>query len=735
MQKALSFNVLLESNLSYAHTMRQLFEQTRDKVDWYYGAYGQQIPFIIDRGMWKYVPVQWQHETPANLEGLMNQIKPDFIFMHDDPQRVQWLAQSPIPTLYWLPWDNEDPRVAQLPLIDKVSRTVVVAKFAQNIAERNGFDVGQIYNPIDTEVYHPDPEAGKRFKQRIGVPEDDQLILWVGRPGWRKRLLHILAIGAKLTEGNKHRHLLLHMDTNDPGMAYDIREALHSFGCLNGDRVIFPGNFRFDTGFPTEVMNEMYNACDLYIAPHGGEGMCVVGSSLIKTNKGYLPISEIKEGDMVLTHENRYRKVTKTMIRKYNGNGIRIKRWYGNEIICTPEHPILTQNGWKEAKDITINDCLVRQIPESIKVDNPKIPIEGDNKWWFLGLYLAEGSSSKHTGKISFGLHITEREYVVEKFKSLKCYYNYSRGINHNPLSKLEDMTVNSITIPKHNSSVVWICNETIVSFLDNWEHNSYNKSIPDEIFNYLKFDANARNELINGYIYGDGCSIKRKGRFDTITESITSTSFKLLIQIKELLEYESIFARLAKNKKRKMYIHGKFYECRDSWTLRWTTRQLYVSSTEKYYNIKIKSVENLELNEPVYNLEVEEDHTYTLMDGIVHNCLPMVEAMSCGKPFVATDVCTTQEFAHYEERGGDMIGKCGIGAKIGVQYEDKGIIRPSVDINDFVKKCEFLLGDETLRSSMGKNGRLFCQKEVDKRIVGAKWKQEFKRFELEMMG
>jgi len=387
MTRALSFNVLLESNLSYAHTMRQLFDQTRDKVEWFYGPYGQQMPFVVDRGAWKYVPTQWQGETPLNIGALIEQTKSDFIFMHDDPQRVQWMQQSPIPTLYWLPWDNEDPRVAQLPLIDKVSRTVVVAKFAQDIAERNGFDVGQIYNPIDTEAYHPDPEAGKRFKKRIGIPEDDQLILWVGRPGWRKRLLHTLAIGAKLTEGNPHRHLLLHMDTNDPGMAYDVREALHAFGCLNGDRVIFPGNFRFDVGFPTEVMNEMYNACDVYISANAGEGMN-----------------------------------------------------------------------------------------------------------------------------------------------------------------------------------------------------------------------------------------------------------------------------------------------------------------------------------------------------------LPAVEAMSCGKPIVMTDVATTREFCHYEERGGDMIGKCGIGAKVAVQYEDKGIIRPSVDIADMVRKVDILLRDESLRNSMGKNGRLFCQKEVDKRVVGARWKQEFDKFNLELM-
>jgi glycosyltransferase involved in cell wall biosynthesis len=127
-----------------------------------------------------------------------------------------------------------------------------------------------------------------------------------------------------------------------------------------------------------------------------------------------------------------------------------------------------------------------------------------------------------------------------------------------------------------------------------------------------------------------------------------------------------------------------------------------------------------------VYNLEVDEDHTYCLEQGIVHNCLPIVEAMACQKPFVATDYSTTQEFAGYENRGGEMKGSRGFGAKIGLMFQDKGVMRPYVNIEDFCDKVKLLIKDPDLCLEMGKAGRKFAIKECSCEVVGNKFTKLF---------
>jgi len=372
--------------------MRQTIDQLQDiygeKIEWYYGAYETNLPMVVPRANFSYIPSRFDASmTPTNFNDIKNLVKPNVLFMHDDPQRCLWMGDVDVPSIYWLPWDNEDPRITQLPLLDKVDRTVMVAKFAQKIAQNLGYECGQIYNPINTDVYHPDSEAGKRLKQRIGIPEDDQILLWVGRPGWRKRLMHTIEVAARVMKKNPKVHLMLHMDQHDPGLGYNIAEFLHAREVLGNKKVIIPGDLNFGQGYPQEVMNEIYNAADIYIATNGGEGM---------------------------------------------------------------------------------NLCAA--------------------------------------------------------------------------------------------------------------------------------------------------------------------------------------------------------------------------------------------------------------------------EAMSCGKPIIMTDVTTTQEFAGYEQRGGEMIGPRGIGVKQALNFEDKGIVRPYVDINDFVAKTEMLLSDKDLQQRMGKAGRLFVQKEVDYRVVGAKWKEELDKFRLNMV-
>ena len=78
----------------------------------------------------------------------------------------------------------------------------------------------------------------------------------------------------------------------------------------------------------------------------------------------YVPISEIKVGDKVISHTGAIRKVTKTIVHENNGPILYITLNNGELIRVTDEHPILTRDrGWVKAGELTIDDILLHTGP------------------------------------------------------------------------------------------------------------------------------------------------------------------------------------------------------------------------------------------------------------------------------------------------------------------------------------------------------------------------------------
>lgn len=81
--------------------------------------------------------------------------------------------------------------------------------------------------------------------------------------------------------------------------------------------------------------------------------------SLISTNSGSKPIEEIKIGDEVLTHKNRYQKVYDTMSKFEDKEYYEIELDNGQKINITGEHPIYTTRGWIIADHIKMSDDII----------------------------------------------------------------------------------------------------------------------------------------------------------------------------------------------------------------------------------------------------------------------------------------------------------------------------------------------------------------------------------------
>ena len=85
---------------------------------------------------------------------------------------------------------------------------------------------------------------------------------------------------------------------------------------------------------------------------------CFVKDTKIKTKNGIKNIQDIKVGDLVLTHKNRYKHVYSTMQNRLNDEIYELETSKG-KIEVTGNHPVMTNNGWKLVKYLQIDDWVL----------------------------------------------------------------------------------------------------------------------------------------------------------------------------------------------------------------------------------------------------------------------------------------------------------------------------------------------------------------------------------------
>lgn len=217
---------------------------------------------------------------PSFLPAMLGKVRPDIFWCNFDiqhylnikkyiPDHLMWIG--------WCPWDNHDlnqvPRAAEA--FDKVDIRVAISKFGYEWLNQNGVRMDDyIYNIVDTDNFYPlekdCPEIQEFRKRNPWYKEDTKILLFVGRPNWRKRMMHILSIAKELKQrGHTNLKIFLHSNFDDPAKTFDPRELIDALDI--GDMII-QSQFFWDMGLPKGDLRIMYNIADLYIAPHGGEG-------------------------------------------------------------------------------------------------------------------------------------------------------------------------------------------------------------------------------------------------------------------------------------------------------------------------------------------------------------------------------------------------------------------------------------------------------------------------------
>ena len=155
---------------------------------------------------------------------------------------------------------------------------------------------------------------------------------------------------------------------------------------------------------------------------------CLPNSSEIICEDRIKRVTDIKIGDKVLTNKGNFKQVEKIFKRKYDGEIINIKCRGILSIETTPEHPVLTDNGWKEA----------RYLLESDYIATPKINEIKDVKSIFISDYV-DGYLNKDGTICSKN----KRSYTKKDEKIVKSFLN--KGLNRNEISKISGINYSTV--------------------------------------------------------------------------------------------------------------------------------------------------------------------------------------------------------------------------------------------------------------------------------------------------
>lgn len=346
---------------------------------------------------------------------------------------------------------------------------------------------------------------------------------------------------------------------------------------------------------------------------------CFRKGTLITTKNGLKPIEEIKKGDYVLTHNNRYKEVVVPMVNPAK-EIYSLKVMNSVETYVTPEHPVraiekfskynskerkydisFSKPKWIKVKDLQKGKHYI-QLGKSSEETNPDNITKEEA--WLIGRYIADGYllTSKRSGrKNSFRRDVV---FCVGKDKKLKFE------------NKLSEYTMNPSeekTVYKYRKQ-----NERLFNLVSKCGRGSENKEIPQE---YLNLPSEILEELIEGYLSGDGSCSNGVYSFTTVSEKLALSLVSGLNNV-----YKNGASITFSERPKKHIIEGREVNQKDTYRIQLRKeynkgREPQTLKIDNFLYAPIKKIEIQETSETVYNFEVEDDNSYVANNMVVHNC------------------------------------------------------------------------------------------------------------------
>lgn len=412
--------------------------------------------------------------------------------------------------------------------------------------------------------------------------------------------------------------------------------------------------------------------------PLGQLAACFTGPMRVTTEDGPKSIESLEVGDRVLTHQGRYRPVTELHRRSYSGELLRIKiKLIGTTIEVTPEHPILTPQGWVAAGQLKAKDRVavgvhrgehpaptfdlaqsvyaeeleLETTPDAVRVRQPSnYQNSGRQSNWInrhfeltpdlarlCGYYVAEGSIDAEEKYIRFTFSQDEIDYHKDVVSLISTIFG-------SPVTSCDSSFGNWMNLDSYSRAVAtW--------FSQQFGRGSSAKRIPT----WLQFArSEIQEQFLVGLMRGDGLFFQKvyptgeRGSLKTFRSlRLTLSNPPLIQQVWQMclrLGYDAAIRPVDTT-----YVTENASDTAQIGMPPLQSRELvqkafsidlpepdwrYVRNTVDRQNedvfFQIESISATRYDGVVYNCEVAEDHSYVTEGIVVHNCfvLPIEDDM-----------------------------------------------------------------------------------------------------------
>ena len=416
---------------------------------------------------------------------------------------------------------------------------------------------------------------------------------------------------------------------------------------------------------------------------------CFIAGSKVITKRGLLNIEDIQIGDYVITHDNTWQRVNNIMSRDYEGDLYKVKTEYMYDTItCTPNHRFLTSSGWVRADrlvgklmdrkyynnshfvkvptlkyetdkySVKLTDHFNEEDNQTLEIDDNDMVIAGthfiggngangvrytnpikntleidDELAYLFGRWIGDGSTTRRRGKRNHSIFQIVFNSESERDALERCRNIIIENFKTEPL-----ITENQ----SQNTLILRVENPLLAEFVANYFGvDSSSKRIPQELIGNLN--------LVLGILDADGCILK-SGAI-----KLVMNNKMLLNDIKESLMLNGILVKKPKKIKQSLSNDTRTYTAyRLHITTPFSKEKLVSLMSKKYDDNRVDNIVNNDLkgstkylskdgdvytrveyteiienaNTKVYNISVENTHSYTVNGLVVHNCyvMPKVE-------------------------------------------------------------------------------------------------------------
>lgn len=265
----------------------------------------------------------------------------------------------------------------------------------------------------------------------------------------------------------------------------------------------------------------------MLMAPPGSAKPVHEDEWVLEKTRGRVRLREIIEGDSVLTHKGRFRRVLQVH-QQGELPVLSIKTYRGRTVRAAPDHPFLTATGWKEAKDLVVGDVLASVSPQE-NCGTETCTLEEAR---LLGYLVGDGSCG-NSGAV--GVATASEEISADVIHCAESLGFFPRRTKHKSnASKAWGIMIRSTPgqMGARRRGEYGVVRQWMVKH-DLWEKSSYTKGIPPAI---LAGTPEIVANFLGAYWSCDGCiAPKHKGvhvGYGTVSQELAFGIQHLLCRI-----------------------------------------------------------------------------------------------------------------------------------------------------------------------------------------------------------